>query len=125
MDEPALGIAMPVEFVRSIDGDTAVVQLRTGQECIVRLQGVDTPKPEEPGFDRANAVSKSLLSNAGRITLWVPLPKAGADERVDIHDISKMFSFERLVGRLFVDGLDLTDFLISHGCGKRIPCDLS
>lgn len=111
MNMPPLGICVPVKYLRCRDGDTAEVELRTGQEVAVRLADVDAPEIRDSGGPEAKQWLETVLSEAEFIRLYIPLVDAGDDGTLDIIDILGAMSFDRVPGRLFVDGLDTTEHL--------------
>jgi len=120
MLDPPLGICVLASYVRCRDGDTVVVELRTGQEVVVRLIGIDAPEMGTEDGRKAKEELEKILSHAQTLKLWVDLPKTGHDSRVDIQDILALFSFDRVPGRLFADDQDVSETMIRKNMGRRI-----
>jgi len=115
MRQPPYGYCIPVKYIRYRDGDTVIVQLRTGQDTAIRLDGIDTPERGEEGYQKANDLVNELLETADEIALWIPLPGAGKDGKLDVIDILHASSFDRIPGRLFADGLDVSEVMSRFG----------
>ena len=135
MEQPSLGWTTPVEIVKVIDGDT--VRIRIVREVDVRItddEGTfDTPETWRPKSAEekvlglaATSFMKQLLfkwtvgwtkirtygSQRDNIVLHVP-----TDERGRVKDIFSIGA--RVVGHLFVDGVDVTDEMKKAGHTKK------
>jgi endonuclease YncB( thermonuclease family) len=121
MKEPPRGITTDCKVVRVIDGDTVDVAItRT-----VRVRLLDCWAPETRTKDAKEKVkgieSKKYLNNLlkqvfyndlaarkqKKITLFIP-----ADEQGELKD---NFTFSRVLGRLFVDGEDVSERMVESG----------
>lgn len=112
----ALAAYQPVKVLRMIDGDTIVISAPWVPEPMkpqisIRVIGVDTPEkghraqcPQEAALaEKASAHTKDLLSKAklveAEFTSW---DKYGG----------------RVLGRVRIDGVDLTESLIAAGLAR-------
>ena len=121
MKEPPKGITTDVKVVRVIDGDTVDVAItRT-----VRVRLLDCWAPETRTKDPEEKVrgyeSKKYLNNLlkqvfyndvaarkrKKITLFIPADEQG--------ELKENFSFSRVLGRLFVDGEDVSERMVEAG----------
>jgi len=121
MQEPPKGITTDCKVVRVIDGDTVDVAItRT-----IRVRLLDCWAPETRTKDPVEKVkgheSKKYLHNLlkqvfyndlaarkqKKITLFIP-----ADEQGELKD---NFTFSRVLGRLFVDGEDVSERMVESG----------
>ena len=121
MKEPPKGITTDVKVVRVIDGDTVDVAItRT-----VRVRLLDCWAPETRTTDPVEKVkgyeSKKYLNSLlkqvfyndlaarkrKKITLFIP-----ADEQGELKD---NFTFSRVLGRLFVNGEDVSERMVEAG----------
>lgn len=104
MKRPPVGLCIPTEIVKVVDGDTVKI-LFYGKVVTVRLQGYDAPETFRPrdenerrrGYE-AKEYLERLLSD-GQAYIWVE-----HSER-----LSDYLSINRLKTRLFVDELDVAD----------------
>ncbi|MBI4225857.1 thermonuclease family protein [Candidatus Roizmanbacteria bacterium] len=87
---------------RVVDGDT--VQLKNGKE--VRLYGISTPEKKESYYSEAKQFTESLVLNK-EITLV-------QEEKY------KQDKFGRLLGYVFVDGVNLNIELVRNGLAKVV-----
>jgi endonuclease YncB( thermonuclease family) len=121
MKEPPKGITTDVKVVRVVDGDTVDVSItRT-----VRVRLLDCWAPEtrtkDPGEKVRGYESKKYLNNLlkqvfyndvaarkrKKITLFIPADEQG--------ELKENFSFSRVLGRLFVDGEDVSERMVEAG----------
>ena len=121
MKEPPKGITTDVKVVRVVDGDTVDVSItRT-----VRVRLLDCWAPETRTKDPEEKVkgyeSKKYLNNLlkqvfyndiaarkrKKITLFIPADEQG--------ELKENFSFSRVLGRLFVDGEDVSERMVEAG----------
>jgi endonuclease YncB( thermonuclease family) len=105
-------ISYQAKFLRGIDGDTAVFDLSIAQTEIgrkitktihdvhVRFLGINTPEKTFSGYSEARDYTISRLSKAGVITIET-------DDSVDV--------FDRLLGVVYVDGVNLNQELLDKG----------
>lgn len=117
---PPLGMCFQVELVRTRDGDTAVVRLRTGQEVAVRLMEIDAPERNEEGGREANDQLYSILEAAEDLRLFIPPPPVGTTGQLEVVDLLKALSFDRIPGKLFADSVDVGEELVRLGAAKRV-----
>ena len=95
-----MGVGRPVLFgtvTRVVDGDTLVVQLRSGP-IRVRLYGIDAPEHNHPGGREAAAALTSLVSG----------------ERVELEPISQD-RYSRMVARVLRGQLDVNAQMVRLG----------
>lgn len=105
-------ITYQAKFLRGIDGDTAVFDLSIAQMEIgrnitktihdvhVRFLGVNTPEKNVNGYSEARNHTIERLSKAEVITI----------ETEDLVDV-----FDRLLGIVYVDGVNLNQELLDLG----------
>jgi len=116
MNLPPEGLCVPCTYDYARDGDTIVVVLRTGQTCAVRL--IDCWAPErrtKEGRAAKRFVEEWMDNTAMPLHAWFPLPGTGSDGRVDITDLLKSLTFDRVPGRLFVGTRDMSEELVLRG----------
>ncbi len=121
MQEPPKGITTDCKVVRVVDGDTVDIEItRT-----LRIRLLDCWAPEtrssDPNEKAKGYDSKKYLHNllnekfyndlaarkSKQVTLFIP-----ADEKGEIKD---NFTFSRVLGRLFVDGQDVSELMVKAG----------
>ena len=125
MQQPPKGITTDVKLVKVVDGDTVDVEITRR----VRVRLLDCYAPETRTRDSAEKVkgfeSKKYLHNMltevfyndlasrkkKKITLFIP-----ADEQGEIKD---NFTFNRVLGRLFINGEDVSERMIEAGKATR------
>ena len=116
---PVAGITIPVTVKRVIDGDTIIVRSKlSGRAIRVRLRDIDAPPAGEPGGDAATEFVREYLDDNEHhgVLLHVAWPESNTESATALGDILKQtFSFERLVGRLYVGGYDLGEVLMQRG----------
>tara|TARA_B100000029_G_scaffold486438_1_gene540789 strand:- start:877 stop:1320 length:444 start_codon:yes stop_codon:yes gene_type:complete len=121
MQQPPKGITTDVKLVRVIDGDTVDVEITRK----VRVRLLDCYAPETRTTDREEKIrgyeSKKYLHDMltevfyndlasrkkKKITLFIP-----ADEEGEIKD---NFTFNRVLGRLFINGEDVSERMVEAG----------
>jgi len=121
-ETPRLGICLPVEYVRSIDGDTLDLQLPGGSlKWRVRLLNCWAPElyrgsPESKNLGtEALRYADSILSDHEKdIRVWFPVSE---DFNLENENPLDLFSFNRLLGFVFVGkyGLELGSLLVEAG----------
>ena len=112
----ALAAYQPAKVIRMIDGDTIVIEAPwvpapMKPQISIRVIGVDTPEkghraqcPQEAKLaEQASAHTKALLTRAKTV-------------EVEFTDWDKYGG--RVLGRVRIDGVDLTDSLISAGLAR-------
>ncbi|MBI4225940.1 thermonuclease family protein [Candidatus Roizmanbacteria bacterium] len=87
---------------RVVDGDT--IQLQNGKE--IRLYGMSTPEQKEPFYQEANQFTERMVLNK-EITL-------------EQEEKYKQDKFGRLLGYVFVDGVNLNIELVRNGLAKVV-----
>ncbi len=102
---PPLGICIPVTYNYCRDGDTPVFTLRTGQNIAVRMINVWAPEMKDQGGPQAKEMLHATLSKAAEIRLFIPLAKAGEDGIVDVTDLLKAMTFDRVPANVWADGV--------------------
>lgn len=89
----------PRHVVREMDGDTIpIFTFAPGGEVKIRVQGVDTPEREEPGWGEARAFTKAWLQRG-------PFKVMTCGKR----------TFDRIEGVVERDGVSLADELRAAG----------
>ena len=112
----ALAAYQPAKVIRMIDGDTIVIEAPwvpdpMKKQISIRVIGVDTPEkghraqcPKEAKLaEQASAHTKALLTKAKSV-------------EVEFTDWDKYGG--RVLGRVRIDGVDLTDSLIRAGLAR-------
>lgn len=112
----ALAAYQPAKVIRMIDGDTIVIEAPwvpdpMKKQISIRVTGVDTPEkgsraqcPREAQLaEQASAHTKALLARARAV-------------EVEFTDWDKYGG--RVLGRVRIDGVDLTDSLIRAGLAR-------
>lgn len=100
---------IPVTLVRTVDGDTAVINYE-GKELSVRYLLIDTPETKHPkkGIQpfgpEASARNKELI-NSGNLAI-----EFDVGERTDRYD--------RLLAYVYVDGVSVQEILIREGLAR-------
>lgn len=92
-------LVLPGRVVRVIDGDTAVVELDSG-EIKVRFHGVDAPEKKQPFGREATAFMRDLIG--GQDVELVPVEQD---------------AYDRLVAVVLVDGESANEALLREGYG--------
>jgi endonuclease YncB( thermonuclease family) len=102
MTTPEIGYTVPVTVSRVIDGDTVEVSIE--KKINVRL--LDCYMPEVKGASKelgllAKEYMIRCIENSKEVLLHIP----GED------NISHDFTFSRVLGRIYVDGKDLSEIM--------------
>ena len=121
MQEPPKGITTDVKVVRVVDGDTVDVEIT--RKIRVRLLDCYAPetRTKDPVEKTMGYESKKYLHNMltevfyndlaarkkKKVTLFIP-----ADEQGEIKD---NFTFNRVLGRLFINGEDVSELMVEAG----------
>lgn len=122
MSEPERGLVTDAKVIRVIDGDTVEVEIT--RRFPVRLihgdgkQQFNAPEKREPGGIAAKVFLRHLLLSpdlhgiptSRDVTLFIP-----AQKDTTLTDIN---SFNRLLGKLWVDGQCVTDVMLGAGHAK-------
>ena len=101
----------PAEFVRIVDGDTAVFEIN-GQNYKTRFIGIDTPEsvkentPVEAYANDASKFTKEALENANKIILET-------DSEANLYD-----NHERLLAYVWIDDELLQSKLLEEGLAE-------
>lgn len=93
-----VGVATTATVTAIVDGDTVRVELANGATLVVRLDGIDTPERGEPFSAQATRATRVMLF-ANTVTL------TGSD--ID--------RYGRLVARIRVGGVDVSEALVRQG----------
>lgn len=101
---PPLGICLPVKYSRVRDGDTPEFVLRTGQRIAVRMIDVFAPELSEAGGEEASARLAAILSEAVDLRIFIPLASAGRDGLLDVIDVLRAVTFDRVPAHVYADG---------------------
>ncbi len=122
MDAPRLppphGLSLPLRWHRVIDGDTIEALLPSGRSAPVRIEGFDAPELRQSNGMSAKHALEALLEQTDdcELTAFVPLPidrdKSG---KLDLDELLKAFSFERLRAYLFAGSIRVDLWMIEHG----------
>jgi len=101
------GICFKPNSIRVIDGDTIEVSItRTVTIRISSPNGYfDTPEMDTGAGHVAKAKLEGILSSSDDVVVFVP-----SDSDAKLTDI---FSFDRAIGEVYVDGKDVTEAMLS------------
>ena len=114
MEQPSTGWTTPCRVVEVYDGDTVTV------ECVRRLRvrltdlwcpeirGVDS-ETKAAGFAARDFLA-SLVADAEEIVLHVP---------IEDEDFKDRLTMGRVLGKLFVDGRDVSEIMTKAGHGTE------
>jgi len=102
------GLAIPVEYVRTIDGDTFEFEIR--RKFKVRLRDIDTPEINTKKGVRAKETVECELESADDILVFIPTNSP--EHLMDI------VSFERVVADVYINGHNLASMLKLLGYEK-------
>ena len=120
---PRPGVCIPVDLLRVIDGDTAVVQSRlSGREFVVRFEGVNVAElSEDRGKIVAGWVEEYLIRHRNSLLLHFDWPAdRDGNGTVDVDEmLAEWVSFNRTTPELWVNGSEFAEVLICHGYGTR------
>jgi endonuclease YncB( thermonuclease family) len=112
MIEPQEGLCLPAEVVRVVDPDT--VEVRVSWLVTVRLEDLyineidDRDENTRKQALEADLYLKKQLPFGTKVKLWVK-PSMG--------ELAKVFTFGRVVGRIFKSGLDISVHMVEKGFG--------
>lgn len=106
MNKPPDGWTVPCELVRVHDGDT--VRVRITKELNIRLLDCWAPELSKSGGVASREHLKELLDGM-ELTLHIP-----GDE-----SIAHLFTFSRLLGRIFAGETDASEAMIKDGFATR------
>ncbi len=101
-EAPPLGWTTLAKVVRVIDGDTVDVVI--SKRVRIRLEDCWAPERRNPGGAESTAHLRMLVDGKD-VTLHIP----GDD------DIRRLITFGRFVGRLYVDGQDVSRLQVEAG----------
>lgn len=120
---PPEGLCCRVEFdpVRSRDGDTPVVTLRTGQAVAIRLIECYCAELDTEEGRAAKAFLDDILErDDGVLRAWFPPPRdRNKDGVLDIMEILQGATFDRIPGRLFIGSVDVSEEMVMHGYATK------
>lgn len=102
------GLATEVKFVRAVDADTIEVEI--SRRFHVRLRDIDCPELKTDEGRKAYEEANWLLSTARKIIAFIP-----TNDSLKLMDIN---SFGRLVGDIYIDGVNLAHKLKELGYTK-------
>lgn len=106
MKEPEYGLCLPAEVVKQHDADTVTVKLTW--EVTVRIEDLwmeeidDKDEQTRKIAHEADKYLREFIPAGTKVKLWVK-PSFGK--------LAKIFTFGRVVGRIFKDGIDVTDYM--------------
>jgi len=122
MLRPPTGLCAPVAWVRNRDGDTVEVRLRTGQVAAIRLADIDCPELATEAGRRAKAFLDALFEQSERsekqrqMYVFIPqLDDSNGDGILDVKEILRQMSFDRIPGHVFLGDDDVGDELVRRG----------
>lgn len=105
-DPPPEGVTRKATVVRVVDADTLLVETVTRYR--LRLLGVNAPEKKTPEGKAAAEYMRQLAENK-RVTVHIPFDAA--------RTAGDLMSFERVLGRAWLDGQELSQHLIETGHG--------
>ena len=106
---PRPQIVLPCKVYHVHDGDTPYVEVTL--KVKVRLKDINAPElDEEGGVESREYLKKVALGKKG--ILQIPLDKSTS--------IGSPFSFERVVGYVWIDGKNLNDLLLESGHAEKV-----
>ena len=106
---PEPGIALPVTYVRAVDGDTIEVEVR--RTFHVRLRGIDVAERNTKEGMEATEFVATVMNFCDDILVFIP-----TNDPIKLLDIT---SFERIVGDVYLNGELLQDLLRTKGYGGK------
>ena len=114
---PPEGLCLRCTWVKNRDGDTVEVRLRSSQVVAVRLMECWAIEMDKEGGLDAKEWLDSLLADTGRtLRIWIPPAKDhDGDGVVDIKEVLRDVSFDRVVGRLFYGSDDVSELMVKAG----------
>lgn len=102
------GLILPVEYVRTVDGDTIEFEIR--RTFKLRLRDIDVYEKNTEKGERAADYVHTMLDVADDIIVFIP-----TNDPVKLMDMN---SFERIVGEVYVKEKSLIDMLKKRGFEK-------
>lgn len=102
------GLTIPVDYLRTVDGDTVEVEIR--RKFKIRLRDINVAERKTEEGQEALTFVTCTLGVADDLIVFIPTNNP--DKLMDIT------SFERIVGDLYVDGELLQTLLREKGYGK-------
>ena len=117
MNLPPYGLCVPCVYRRCRDGHTVEVS-RAGSSRVwaIRLIGCNTPELHQPAGPEAKAFAESLLEQADRVSVFIPLPRE-ADKL-----LRNVLSFGDVLGVVYLDSeTTLAERLIRAGQAQARP----
>lgn len=127
MNLPPPGICLPARWVRTIDGDTIVVDL-AGRTVHVRLLDCWAAELElTAGRDAKHALDELLEETADQpLHVWFPPPRdTSGDGILSVTELLRsMTSFGRFLGRVWAGSIDISDWMVAHGHAFPSRADL-
>ena len=121
MKLPPPGHCLPCEWVRNRDADTWIMRLRTGQEVAIRPIGFWAVKKTLEAGRAALAFVNSLFEEEDEgFHVYFPLTEdKDGNGIIDVTDILKRFSFDRIPGHVFLGTENVSDIMMRHDHGYR------
>jgi micrococcal nuclease len=103
------GLLIPVNYLRTVDGDTIEFEIR--RRFNVRLRDIDVPELKTEMGDKAKEYVQELLElMTDKILIFIP---TNCPEK-----LMDFNSFERIVADVYINGKNLADILRSKGYEK-------
>lgn len=99
------GLLIPVDYLRTVDGDTIEVEIR--RKFKVRLRDINVIEKDKPKGKEATNFVATLLHYAKKILVFIPTN--------DPYKLMDVNSFERIVGDIYIDEDNLKDILVAKG----------
>lgn len=103
------GLLIPVNYSRTIDGDTIEVEIR--RKFNVRLRDIDCPEKDTKEGIEASEYVETLMGFADNILVFIPTNCP--DKLMDFN------SFERVVGDIYIKDNNLSTMLKAKGYEKK------
>ena len=94
----------PAGVVSIADGDTLTLLVDGREQVKVRLAEIDTPERRQPYGNKAQQALVALAFDKDAIVMW-----------------SERDRYGRVVGRVFVDGLDVNAEMVRGGARLGLP----
>ena len=101
MTAPPLGLTTEVEYIRILDGDTMEFEIR--RRFKIRLKDIDVYEKNTVKGREATEFVDNILLSADEIKVFIP-----SNNPIKLMDIN---SFGRIIGRIYADGVDVSDLL--------------
>lgn len=109
---PALGVSLPARVVDVHDGDTLTVRVTFCAD--IRLLDCWARELKEPGGSQARDALVEL-ANGKSCVLTVPFEGAKT--------IGDVLTFGRVLGRVRIDGVDASEWMVQNGFAGRTKAD--